>query len=334
MKTIVISGASSKVGKTTLSLELCELLPRARAIKIGHGKEKPGKGNFFYASGTPVEKILAEHTRCRYLIIESNSVLRNFDPDIVIYLHGKNPKPSSVMARERADIISGTLIETEKTEQLARKLGLAPRVMSKIIWLAGARTEPTTAIILAGGENTRMGREKACLMVHGKTLLQRHCQMFAEHFDEIVISCREPMSCSSSRVKMVVDKEKGKGPLMGIFAGLKASANRLNFIIACDIPDVDLSVLRRLFSESADCDIVVPSFKKDRIEPLFAIYRKDVALLAQDLVGQGILRVSELFDRCKTKNLRFHKNDWYFNLNTPGEYGRYLNYLQADTRCK
>ena len=123
MKTIVVSGARSKTGKTELARALCGLLPGAVRIKIGHGTVKPGDDGFFYHTGTRFSTIAAEHGSAGYLVIESNSILEQVVPDCAIYLSADNPKPSAIMAREKADIARGEFLPEEKVFQLAQRLG-------------------------------------------------------------------------------------------------------------------------------------------------------------------------------------------------------------------
>ena len=135
MKVIVISGASSRVGKTTLALGLQHVLAGAEVVKIGHGPRKAGIGNHFYEWGTPFETIQKNHADARWLLIESNSILREIQPDLVIYLEGPHPKPSAQEARRRADIVSGIDVSDEDAARLAARLGVTPDLMRTIIRL-------------------------------------------------------------------------------------------------------------------------------------------------------------------------------------------------------
>jgi hypothetical protein len=141
MKVIVISGASSKVGKTTLANRLRRLLEGAEVVKIGHGPRKPGILNHFYESGTPFQTIRENHAGAAWLIIESNSILHEMEPDLVIYLEGANPKPSARCARDRAHIVSGRPLDDGTVAALAARLGIPAVLMRAIAHQAGARCE-------------------------------------------------------------------------------------------------------------------------------------------------------------------------------------------------
>jgi len=134
-KVIVISGASSKVGKTTLARGLQRLLEGAEVVKIGHGPRKTWIRNHFYELGTPFRTIQEGHAQARWLVIESNSILREIEADLVIYLEGPNPKPSAECARRRADIVSGRGVSECKIAALATRLGITCDLMRTIIRL-------------------------------------------------------------------------------------------------------------------------------------------------------------------------------------------------------
>ena len=88
MKNIVIAGARSNVGKTTLAEEIRQLLPGSVRVKLGHGELKEDMDDVFYHAGTPYERIKEENPRADFLIIESNRILGEIDRGVTI-LHGK-----------------------------------------------------------------------------------------------------------------------------------------------------------------------------------------------------------------------------------------------------
>ena len=137
MRTIVISGAHSNVGKTKLARELCALLPGAVHVKIGHGTEKRDMGNLFFHVGTPFPRIAREIGEADFAVIESNSVLEELEPDCAIYLPGGSPKPSARTAFERADIVRGEPVGRDTIARLAAGLGVTEETMLDIVERAG-----------------------------------------------------------------------------------------------------------------------------------------------------------------------------------------------------
>jgi hypothetical protein len=138
MKVIVVSGAHSNVGKTQLARALCSLLSGAVRIKIGHGNIKPDDDGYFYHLGTNFSTILKEHSSAPFLVIESNSILKEITPECAIYLPDKIQKPSAEVAIKKADITRGELITASKISALAVRLECDETMIRKIVELSGA----------------------------------------------------------------------------------------------------------------------------------------------------------------------------------------------------
>jgi molybdopterin-guanine dinucleotide biosynthesis protein A len=85
-------------------------------------------------------------------------------------------------------------------------------------------------------------------------------------------------------------------------AGLSASTTELNLVVACDMPLVRSSVLRRLISLCDDADICV-AVVDGRASPLCAVYRSSVGTVAQELLAGGERRLMALLDRVQTKRV-------------------------------
>jgi hypothetical protein len=107
MKTVVISGARSNIGKTTLAERICSILPGSVCVKLGHGEKKAGMDNVFLHAGTSFGRIVEENPGAKYLVIESNRILEELEPDLAVYLPADDPKPSAALAMERADLVRG-----------------------------------------------------------------------------------------------------------------------------------------------------------------------------------------------------------------------------------
>ncbi len=324
MKTIVISGAHSGVGKTTLARELREIIPDADFVKIGHHPENHANEDSLYPMGTSLRELTARHGSSPYLIIESNSILSELTPDCAIHLDAGCAKPSANAAKEKADMVSGQRTGGGKLRELSTRLEITEPAMRRIAWLAGARPSLATAIILAGGKSTRMGTDKALLKIDEVPLVERLAAALEPYFDHVIIS-RGPHVAPGGGYRTVGDCYPESGPLSGIHAGLCASETEHNFVIACDIPSVNVALMNKLMSFSDDFDIVAPSFRNGFAEPLFASYRKRVGETALRLLHNGRLEARALLGECTSHLVAFSNAGWYVNLNTPQEYEQFLS---------
>jgi molybdopterin-guanine dinucleotide biosynthesis protein A len=187
-----------------------------------------------------------------------------------------------------------------------------------------------SAIILAGGKSKRMGGDKALLQVSGLRLIEKIACDIEPYFQEIIIS-----SANSEEIysflpfPVVADKEKNQGPLMGILTGLHASKYPINFVVACDIPEINVYFLQKMMAFTSGYDIVVPVTGENMFEPLFAFYHKRVIPHIKNLLDNGVRKVIELFPLCRAKYISLEGEDWYFNLNTDEDYERYLKKLRG-----
>ena len=132
MKTVVISGAKSNVGKTTLAEEFSRLLPGSVYVKLGHGEMKEDMENVFYRAGTRYSRIEEENRQADFLIIESNRILEEIEPDLTVYLPAEDPKPSAALAETRADLIRGCKVSDDIVRLIAGRLGIGIAVAGKM----------------------------------------------------------------------------------------------------------------------------------------------------------------------------------------------------------
>jgi len=197
-----------------------------------------------------------------------------------------------------------------------------------------------TAIILAGGKSTRMGNteNKALLQITGTHLIEKITRTLEPHFKEIIISTT-PGTVSKYTFlpyRTAVDEEPDQGPLMGILTGLRVSNRPVNFVMACDIPEIDLPFIQTMAAFTPEYDIVVPVTGKDKYEPLFAFYHRRVIPKIRELLDRRIRKTIELFTLCRVKYIPLEKNNWFYNLNTLEDYERYLgqSFLTARRRHK
>ena len=193
--------------------------------------------------------------------------------------------------------------------------------------------KPMTAIVLAGGRGRRMKAEKAGLDVGGRTLLEHVLAQIEPYFDEVLISLSPGQSLRISEKaragtpRTVEDATPGLGPLGGMLAGLKAARHGACAVIACDIPEIDLPLLRSVARAARDADIAVPVGPAGLREPLFAVYRKSVVPEVEALLALGERSVLPLFGRCRTSVVRFDDAGRIRNLNTREDYESYLRSL-------
>ena len=169
-----------------------------------------------------------------------------------------------------------------------------------------------TAIVLAGGKNTRMGGlDKSMLPIRGVPMIRHIVNQLELHFGEILIGADDSEKYRFLGHRIIQDEGKGMGPLMAIYSCLLSSCNDLNFITACDIPDINIDFISSMLELSEGADIVMPVNGSDDYEPLHAIYRKSVIPAARELLKEYKLKISGLFGMVATKFIPFDGRGWY-----------------------
>lgn len=193
------------------------------------------------------------------------------------------------------------------------------------------KIENVTAIVLAGGKSSRMGIDKTLLPINRHPFIQHIVKQLEDCFDEIILSTTEDKQNNFSflPVKIVTDEKTNIGPLMGIISSLNASSNDVNFITACDIPEIDINLIKKMLKHIENHDAVVPQYPNKYIEPIFAIYKKNVQREILKAIDSEIFKIRYVLNQINTFYLPLEKNDTLFNLNTRDQYHDYLKTLTA-----
>jgi molybdopterin-guanine dinucleotide biosynthesis protein A len=185
--------------------------------------------------------------------------------------------------------------------------------------------ENATAIVLAGGQSSRMGRDKSLLFADNLPMIEKIVRQLTGHFREIVIGANDIEKYRFLNLPVVPDLEKGKGPLMGIYSTLLQSKHEINFVVACDIPDLNMDYVKELIRQAKCHEIVMPTWGDGKFEPLFAVYNKSILDKVKRLLENGQRKISLLFDSTDVQYLPMpNAGKWFKNLNTLEDYKNYI----------
>jgi molybdopterin-guanine dinucleotide biosynthesis protein A len=166
-----------------------------------------------------------------------------------------------------------------------------------------------SAVLLAGGESRRMGRDKATIVFHGRPLWQRQLQILRDLGPEkIFVSARESPSWLPFDTELLLDEPPFRGPLSGLTRALSSTQTSHLAVLAVDMPFMTSKQMQVLWSLAKPGCGVLPMIG-DRAEPLAAIFPQEAdsdsfAALAGDnfslqrlsrsLVQEGKLRVLQV----------------------------------------
>ena len=141
-------------------------------------------------------------------------------------------------------------------------------------------------LILAGGQSSRMGRDKAAIPFPGPQdppIIHQIHRRLGEGARECLVAAPETYGLPARRV---ADHPAFAGPLAGLLGGLAACRTELALVVAADLPCPEPQLAAHLLELAAAdpaADVVVPVASRGP-EAMFAVYR--TRALAQ-LEGAG-----------------------------------------------
>jgi molybdopterin-guanine dinucleotide biosynthesis protein A len=199
-----------------------------------------------------------------------------------------------------------------------------------------------TAIVLAGGQSSRMGRDKALISVNGVPLIRQVCEVaqactskvyvvtpWIERYQDIL-----PRRCSLVREVPFQKDEPEKmneelihptpshGPLIGFAQGLASVQTEWVLLLACDLPnlkeDVLLNWVQHLPEVPEDCIAFLPRHPKGW-EPLCGFYRRRCLPSLTEFIYKGGRSFQQWLSQHRVQELPLTERSLLFNCNTPAD---------------
>jgi molybdenum cofactor guanylyltransferase len=213
-----------------------------------------------------------------------------------------------------------------------------PDIMNGAVRPQGDRwlREDIAAIILAGGQNSRMGgADKAFLTVSGQTVFARTLQLLRRCFPQVVVVSNRPQKYAGFDVEVTSDEFPGCGPLAGIQAGLGLIRCPYAFVVACDMPFLRAEPIAFLAQRVAAQDAVIPCWDGD-IEPLHAIYATALRRRMEEALRAGTCAIREFLPTIRAEYVAetamrvvAGADESFRNVNTPEDAARFAVHVQA-----
>jgi molybdopterin-guanine dinucleotide biosynthesis protein A len=182
--------------------------------------------------------------------------------------------------------------------------------MATVPRLAGA--------VLCGGASSRMGRDKASIVVGGQTLLDRMLALLGSVAHPLILASNDREHERPGCVR-VEDALPRSGPLGGVVAALSASPHELCAVVAVDMPACDPALLQTLARACDGHDAALP--RSDRgVEPLHAVYARRALPALREALGGRDLAMHSVVQRLDVRTVDTGAATAFaFNLNRPGD---------------
>lgn len=157
----------------------------------------------------------------------------------------------------------------------------------------------SSAVILCGGKSTRMGQDKAGLLIGKKTFLQQ-IEENLKDADEILLSVKDRRDYPEIGARHIEDREADKGPLMGLCSALEECSYDKVWVMSCDMPLVNWDTVQKLEHYLTDgIDAVIPVDRTGKKYVLCAWYRKSTLEILKEQLESGDLKVKHLLGRLR-----------------------------------
>jgi molybdopterin-guanine dinucleotide biosynthesis protein A len=176
---------------------------------------------------------------------------------------------------------------------------------------------PWTGVVLVGGSSRRMGEDKATLRrPDGRTWLKAALDTLdAAGADELLVVGGEAVTAPTGR--WIPDLHPGQGPLAGLEAALHASRHPWCLLVACDMPQLEADLLRRILDlREGGLDAVVPEVD-GRLQPLHAAYHRRCLAAIEEALRAGRRSLQALVPLLAAKRPPLPACPSFFNANTP-----------------
>ena len=180
------------------------------------------------------------------------------------------------------------------------------------------------AVIIAGGQSSRMGMEKALSMLRGKPLLAHIVERIATQVDSVIINANgDAARYAEFGLEVIADRRPDIGtPLAGIHAGL-TWANERGFDAVLTVPS-DCPFLPRDLAEhlrGADVPAAIAASGGQQ-HYLTGLWRRGLLeKLENEIDHRGLFRVRDWAVACGAVPVMWpdHPHDPFFNVNTPDD---------------
>ncbi len=176
--------------------------------------------------------------------------------------------------------------------------------------------------ILAGGQSSRMGRDKSFVELMGKPLIAHVIEHVSQLSLPMMIIANKPELYQVFGLPVHTDVLPNRSSLTGLYSAIHHSTTDYTLCVACDMPFLSPKLLNHLVSLCIDYDAIVPIID-GHPQGLHAIYRKTCLVPMLEQLEQNQFKIRDLYSHINVlwvdeHQLRQYDNDLdsFININT------------------
>ena len=156
-------------------------------------------------------------------------------------------------------------------------------------------TPSMEVFVLAGGQSSRMGKDKGLIHLKGRPMVSYVLQVLEELALPISIIANST-GYESFGYRVLKDEVSQKGPMGGLYTALQNSSAELVLLVACDMPMVTTEAFCLLMNSAAKDQISVAA-EGEKINPLLALYPRDLKEKVKGSLDRGDLKMADFILR-------------------------------------
>lgn len=187
-----------------------------------------------------------------------------------------------------------------------------------------------TAIILAGGESSRMGKDKALLKLHNSTLLSQVCLVAQECAAQTLVVTpwiERYRDVLPPGIQLIPEKlllhATSNTPLIGFAQGMRMVKTEWILLLACDLPYLSSSQVKQwslALTTVLPAEIALLPRNPKGWEPLCGFYRQSCLTSLEAHINRGGKSFQTWLNKQTVRELEISDRTCLFNCNTPEDW--------------
>jgi len=181
-------------------------------------------------------------------------------------------------------------------------------------------------VIVAGGKSRRMGVDKALLPFGGfDTLTEFQLHKLHPYFKDIYISCKN-RNKFDFEANFIEDDPRyhDSSPLIALVSIFEYLKSDYVAVLSVDTPFFTHQHFQKLHAQIENDTSIIVSKSSSGVQPLCAIYKKDILPLLLESIREKNHKMQALFEKTKTIYVEFDEDEIFANLNFQEDYQKAL----------
>jgi len=186
------------------------------------------------------------------------------------------------------------------------------------------------AVILVGGQSSRMGRDKAMLPIYGKPMAEMLAERFARAGFAVTLSVDRAGRFPLDGIPELADAFPGQGPLNGLYGAFTQTAEEQVLLMGTDIPGAVPALAEHLERLRGEHDACIIRRENGTVETLFGVYSRSCLPAVTECLQEGRRAVRAALDRLRVRYVKESElPEWDLdsilrNVNTPEEFDKFM----------